>query len=80
MSKKTGKSSGEERMGVTLYGLCPNCNNRFYSAGAPKFCGKCGTAVLTNCPKCKTPLAHSKEHLADFCESCGFGLRITPQP
>ena len=43
-------------MGVTLYGLCPGCNNRFYSAGAPKFCGKCGTPVLTNCPKCKTPI------------------------
>lgn len=75
MGKRPQRSDREEKMGVTLYGLCPGCNNRFYSAGAPKFCGKCGTQVITNCPKCKTPLAHSKEHLADFCESCGFALR-----
>jgi hypothetical protein len=64
-------------MAATLYGLCPGCNNRFFSAGAPKFCGKCGTPVITNCPKCNTPLAHFKEHLAEFCESCGTGLRNT---
>ena len=62
-------------MGTTLYGLCPGCNNRFYTAGAPKFCGKCGTPVITNCPKCNIPVAHYKEHLADFCEACGTGLR-----
>jgi predicted amidophosphoribosyltransferase len=62
-------------MAVTLYGLCPGCNNRFYQAGAPK----CGTPVLTNCPNCKTPLAHSREHLADYCETCGFALRSLPQ-
>jgi hypothetical protein len=60
---------------TTLYGLCPGCNNRFYTAGAPKFCGKCDTPVITNRPKCNIPVAHYKELLADFCEACSTGLR-----
>jgi hypothetical protein len=56
------------------YAYCSSekCSHNEYFAkdekGAPKFCGKCGSPMISGCPTCK----HPREAMDySFCPECG---------
>ncbi|MDR3504365.1 MAG: DUF2321 domain-containing protein [Legionella sp.] len=72
---------------VCLSGHCidscyeyPDRNSLYYKKGETetKFCDKCGEALITQCPECKTPIRGDipLTHIIDYfppnyCHSCG---------
>lgn len=56
------------------YAFCSSkdCDNKVVynsnSGMAPKFCGKCGSPMISSCPSCGAKI---NESFHKFCENCG---------
>jgi hypothetical protein len=58
----------------SLGGVCSKCGSISLGNTIPKFCGKCGAAVLQACPQCKMSVRDFQEESPQFCEGCGKRL------
>lgn len=50
------------------YFICPKCNTRVMGNSSRNNCGDCGSALIKECPNCRSTIYSQRDK---FCDHCG---------